>query len=118
MSNPGASPISTTTYTLTETNSKGCVDSNTVTVTVNPIPVAAAGNPATICAGQSVSIGTTAVGGHAYSWTPSTGLSSSTVSSPTATPASTTVYTVTETITATGCASSASVKITVNPIPA
>lgn len=117
-SNPKASPSSTTIYTLVETNSNGCVDSNTVKVTVNPVPNAATASPQTICAFQSVSIGASSVSGDTYSWSPSAGLNSTTVSNPTATPGSTTSYTLTETITATGCTHSNSIKITVNPLPA
>jgi len=38
ISNPVASPTSTTTYTVTVTNANGCVNTDQVTVTVNPLP--------------------------------------------------------------------------------
>src|ERR1700722_2502269 len=97
VSNPTANPTTRTTYTVIETNSNSCVKSNSVTVTVNPLPAANAGNAATICTGNSVGIGTTAVGGSTYAWSPSAGLSSTTTANPTANPTSTTTYTVTET---------------------
>src|SRR6185503_3308475 len=119
IANPTANPTTTTTYTVTETiTATGCNKSNSVTVTVNPLPTAAAGSAATICNGASVGIGATAVGGSTYAWTPSTGLSNTTVANPTANPTTTTTYTVTETITATGCNKSNSVTVTVNPLPA
>ena len=43
-----ASPTVTTTYTVVATNSGGCSDSETVTVTVNPVPVIATGSPTAI----------------------------------------------------------------------
>ncbi|MCX6257450.1 MAG: hypothetical protein NTW49_06080 [Bacteroidia bacterium] len=118
ISNPVASPIVTTTYTLTETNTAtGCQKTNSVTVTVNPLPNATVGNNATICNGNSVALGTTSISGHTYSWTPITGLSSSIISNPVASPSGTTAYTLTETITLTGCQKSHSVTVTVNPLP-
>lgn len=67
---------------------------------------------ATICAGSSVSL--TASGGSAYTWTPTTGLSSSTSASVTASPSITTTYTVTSSVN--NCSSSATRQVTVLPI--
>jgi hypothetical protein len=45
-----ASPSITTTYTVTVTNNQGgCTNTNTATVTVNPLPVVDAGSYATLC---------------------------------------------------------------------
>jgi len=38
--NPYVSPTATTTYALTETNSNGCFNSNSVKISVNPLPAA------------------------------------------------------------------------------
>jgi len=38
--NPSASPQETTTYTLTVTDGNGCVESDQITLTVNPLPIA------------------------------------------------------------------------------
>ena len=118
ISNPTAAPTATTTYTLTETITRtGCVNSKTVKVTVNPLPTATVGSPVSFCNGSSSLIGSTAATGHTFSWSPSSGLSSSTISRPTASPTLTTLYTLTEKITATGCTNSNSVQVTVNPLP-
>src|SRR6185503_1119114 len=117
VSNPTANPTSTTTYTVTETNNNGCIASNNVTVTVNPLPTASAGSNTAICTGLSTTIGASSVVGSTYAWSPSTGLSSTTVSNPTANPTSTTTYTVTETNN-NGCIASNYVTVTVNPLPA
>ncbi len=118
VSNPSVSPSSTATYTLTETNSNGCKKSNSVTITVNALPAAAAGSPSTICAGvPAFTIGAAAVSGSTYSWTSTISGFSSTVSNPSVSPATTATYTVTE-INSSGCSNSNSVTITVNPLPA
>jgi len=117
-SNPTASPSGTTTYKLIETNTNNCVDSHTVMVTVNPLPLAKVANDTTICAGSSVNIGSAATAGNTYSWSSSPAGFSSTLSNPSVSPLVTTTYTLAETVTATGCTKSNSVKVTVNPLPA
>jgi gliding motility-associated-like protein len=119
VSNPTANPTSTTVYTLTATNSlSGCTASGNVTVTVNTtFPVANAGTDFTktcVTNPSGATIGVASVAGVTYSWSPSTGLSSSTVSNPTTNPSSTTVYTLTSTNTASGCTATSNVTVTVN----
>lgn len=48
-SNPDANPASTTTYTIVGTNTFGCSNTTTETVTVNPLPVVNAGADQTLC---------------------------------------------------------------------
>src|SRR6185312_11676176 len=62
-------PLTTTTYTVNVTNAGGCFGTNTVTVNVEPPPLAAASS-ANICVGQSAQL--TASGGLNYLWTPAT----------------------------------------------
>lgn len=119
VSNPTANPTSTTTYTVTKTNTAtNCSATATVTVTVdNTPPTAVAGaNFTKTCTLNPTGkvIGETAVAGNTYSWSPTTGLSSSTVANPTANPTTTTTYTVTKTTTATGCSATASITVTVD----
>lgn len=45
----GASPSSTTTYTVVGTDSNGCMDSTTATLTVNPLPIVSFSPPASFC---------------------------------------------------------------------
>lgn len=82
VANPTASPASTTTYTVTVTDARGCSASDEVVVTVNELPVADAGEDTTIYAGDTVQIGGAGVSGNTYSWSPTIGLSDSTISSP------------------------------------
>jgi gliding motility-associated-like protein len=117
--NTTGTPI-VTTYTLTATTANGCIATNTVVVTVNPAAVADAGANRTICSGLSAQLGVAAIAGTTYSWSPTTGLSSATVSNPTLTltnttsAATTTTYTLTAT-TANGCTATSTVTVTVNP---
>ncbi len=119
ISNPSANPTNTTVYTLTQTNTtNGCTSTGSVTVNVNPLPAATTGSSPNICAGNAATIGSANAAGSTYSWTPTTGLSSSTVSNPSANPTNTTTYTLTQTITATGCSKNGFVTVNVNPLPA
>jgi gliding motility-associated-like protein len=111
---PTATPTATTTYIVTGTSDFGCTNTDTVVVTVNPLPVISAGNNMSICPGTSIVL--TATGGVSYTWTPSTGLSCSNCASPTASPTSNTTYTVTGTG-ANGCSDTASVTVSINANP-
>jgi gliding motility-associated-like protein len=102
--NPCARPDTTTIYALVVTAGNGCESDYTttdtlatVTVFVNPIPVANAGPDRDICLGDSTQlqgIGTDAGPVYDFEWTPSDGLSDSTAASPWASPAITTDYTL------------------------
>jgi hypothetical protein len=82
-------------FTLTVTDTEtGCTDDSTVHITIdgsNTLPPMT--NP-TICAGGSATIGLPVMTGVTYSWSPSSGLSSTTVAQPVASPTSTQVYTL------------------------
>ncbi|MDX2247763.1 MAG: gliding motility-associated C-terminal domain-containing protein [Bacteroidia bacterium] len=112
--NPKASPSVTTTYTVTVVNNIGCVDTDQLTVAVNPLPGVSAGANSAICIGGSTQLNAT--GAVSYVWSPATGLSSTTIPNPTANPTVTTTYTVTGTD-ANGCVNTASMTLTVNPLP-
>ena len=105
------SPIATTTYTVTGTASNGCVNTQQVTVTVNPLPVVTAtASSISICFGGSVSL--TGGGAATYVWNPGNISGSPILVSPTAT----TTYTVTGTD-AFGCTSTSQVIVVVNSLP-
>jgi gliding motility-associated-like protein len=111
---PVANPTSTTIYTVTVTGANGCQNTATLTLVVNPLPVADAGPDQTICAGSSAVL--TGSGGAFFSWNPAIGLNDSTLSLPTASPPSTTTYTLTVTDIA-GCKDDDVVVVNVNPLP-
>jgi hypothetical protein len=119
IANPTANPLFNTTYTLTATNTgNGCTATDQVLVTVNTFqPTANAGLDFTTTCISNVNgtnIGSTSVTGNTYAWTPTTGLSSATVSNPTANPTATTTYTLTTTNTASGCTATDQVLVTVD----
>ena len=109
-----ANPSATTIYTITGTNASGCINIATVTVAVNSIPTIITGSGVTICNGTSAVLNASGAG--TYSWTPATGLASSTGSSVTASPAISTIYTVTGT-SVSGCSSTSTVAVSVNASP-
>ncbi|MBL7773879.1 MAG: hypothetical protein JNM95_13525, partial [Chitinophagaceae bacterium] len=112
---PTCSATVTTTYTLTVTNASGCVATDVVTVTVNKTaPTANAGSAVTLtCTSPSATLGTAAIGGNTYLWSPATALSASNVAQPTCSATATTTYTVTVTG-SNGCTATSSVLVTVN----
>ena len=119
LANPTATPIVTTTYTVTVTDVNGCVDFDVVTISVNPLPIVDAGNDTTICTGTSLVIGgspTGPPGATTFNWIPAGTLNNSTLLNPIATPVVTTEYIVTVTD-SNGCVDVDSVLITVNALP-
>ena len=108
--NPIVSPNTTTTYCVTVTDNNGCTATDCVIITVNDISTSL-NNDATICAGQSTLL--SATGGASYNWSPSIGLSSTTISNPTASPVTSTNYCVTIT-NAAGCTEERCVLVNVN----
>lgn len=118
VSNPTACPTTTTTYVLTSTlTTTGCTEMDTVVVTVNTPPTAFAGNDTAVCEGQCATIGAGTTTGLSYTWSPSTDLSSSTISDPVSCPTATRTYTLLVTETATGCSDTDAVMITLNANP-
>jgi gliding motility-associated-like protein len=118
ISNPVATPATTTTYTVSVTDNNNCTDTKNIIITVNNLPVTDAGNNASICINGSIQIGgtPTAPAGSTYNWIPSGTLDNSTIANPTATPVTTTTYYVTATGT-NGCSNTDSIVVTVNNLP-
>jgi hypothetical protein len=99
--NPTTSGAFTSTiFTLTVTDSLGCLNSDDklVTVTGGPLSVNASSNPQTLCTGQQAVLTALASGGgtgnYTYSWTSNPTGFTSNIMSPTVMPTVTTVYTV------------------------
>ena len=76
---PVASPLVTTKYYVTVTKNV-CTKKDSVIVTVNPAPIANAGNNITICFGGNTVLNGS--GGTSYLWSPTTYLSNSTAAQP------------------------------------
>ena len=110
-------PKQTTSYSLTVTNSTGCTNFDSVTVTVNPRPIPDPGKPRNLCTGAVLHLGAPTIAGDTYSWTSKPKGFSSKISDPTDSPNTTTEYFLKETISSTGCADSDSVRVTIVPRP-
>jgi len=117
VSNPTANPSTTTTYTVTK-GSGNCASTASVIVTVNnSAPAANAGSDFTKSCSSNANgaqIGVSPVSGVTYLWSPTTGLSASTIANPIANPLSTTTYTLTATNTSSGCTATDVVTVTVS----
>ncbi|HEV7230781.1 MAG TPA: PKD domain-containing protein, partial [Bacteroidia bacterium] len=113
-------PLVTTTYTVTVTDSNGCVSPpQTATVTVGP-PLEILAGQASICAGETAALSSTPSGGngnYSYTWYPATGLSSTTIQNPVASPVISTTYTVVLSDNCGTTTDSALVLVHVNPAP-
>lgn len=100
------SPVLTTTYSITVTDTNGCVDYDSITVVVNQNTSANAGNDTSICFDFPAML--YATGGAAYHWSNGTNTATNTV-----TPVISTIYSVTATD-VNGCIDTDSVTVVVN----
>lgn len=101
-------PQQTDTYAVTVTDENNCSNPDTVTVSVNPIPAAVAGENQTVCAGDSITL--SASGGTLYTWDHAVSNNIPFV------PAQTDIYTVTVT-NSYNCSAVNSLMVTVANIP-
>lgn len=101
------SPTNTITYTVTATSAQGCTASNSVAITIDPIPATIIQGEITICEGESTTL--TAIGGTNFVWNNQQTSNSITVNTPG-------TYTVTATNTY-GCSATPSVTVSSYPYP-
>lgn len=110
--NPVAAPAQTTTYYL-NLQLNGCVKTDSVTITVNALPLVNADTDKEICAGNSVQLNGSGNGN--IQWYPSTGLNNTSITNPIASPLQTTTYIIS--VIANGCENTDTVIISVKPLP-
>lgn len=126
IANPCARPDTTTIYALVVTAGNGCASDYTttdtlatVTVHVNPVPIAEAGEDIDLCLGDSAVLqgyGHGAGPDYIYQWTPGQAVSDSTIANPYTSPAFTTILSLV--VWSNGCPSYAdSVEVRVHTIP-
>ncbi len=113
IANPSASPLVTTTYTVT-VFAGSCSGKDSVTITVNPLPIVEAGHDTFVCKGTSAQLN--ASGAVNYSWTPTASLNDPLIQNPLATPDESTKYFVSGTD-LNGCKNVDSVLIVVKNLP-
>lgn len=113
---PMVTPTFTQTYTLTATNTYGCIATDQVTVIVNAAPTITANNNSPVCVGSIINLA--ASGGVVYAWSGPNGYSSTQQnpirSNATATKAGVYIVTVTD---AFGCTATASTTVIVSSLP-
>ncbi|MBK9191567.1 MAG: T9SS type A sorting domain-containing protein [Crocinitomicaceae bacterium] len=114
ISNPFASPLTTTTYTVEGTDINGCSNTDQVVVNVNSLPNVSAGADTSVCVGGSIVL--QATGAVDYTWSPNASLSATNIANPTASPTGATTYFVTGED-GNGCENSAQVTVTINALP-
>ena len=102
--------VGTVTYTVTGTDANGCVNTDQVDVTVNPLPIVGAGADQVVCEGTQVTLNGS--GASTYVW--DNGVTDGVAFTPAV---GTVTYTVTGTD-ANGCVNTDQVDVTVNPLPA
>ena len=102
-------------YTVTGTNANGCKGTATMDITVNPGPTLSIVSNASICYGSSTVLNASSGNVTNYTWSPASGLSSTTGASVGASPSVSTTYTVTGTNTC-GTAKG-KILVTVKPLP-
>jgi hypothetical protein len=112
-----ASPTVATTYSVVGTNTNSCVNTQTVAVTINPLPtITVSSNPSNFAICSSGQATLTASGANTYAWSPNSGLNSTTGATVTANPSVTTGYTVIGTG-SNNCVNTQTLTLTVNPNP-
>lgn len=100
--------MTTTTYVVTGTDSVGCVDTDTIILTVNQLPNVSAGADFGVCEGNDVTL--EGQGADTYTW------NNSVTDNTPFEPAATATYVVTGTD-ANGCIMTDTITLTVNPAP-
>lgn len=114
INNPLAWPIITTEYIVEGTDANTCVNTDTVEVTVNTLPLVDAGANDTICIGEDYQL--QASGADTYVWTPAADLDDPNIDNPLSSATVTTMFYVEGTDLNT-CVNTDSVEIFVNPLP-
>jgi gliding motility-associated-like protein len=113
-SSPSASPNNTNFY-IAQAFNGNCTASDSIMLTILPLPQTSAGNDQSICLNDSLVL--TASGGDSLFWSPGTFLSDSIGDSLMVIPDTNITYTVTGLDTLTGCINTDSITVIVFPLP-
>lgn len=110
-----ATPLVSTTYTVTGVSLNGCVSTETIHITVDPHPVLETNTDVYVMCSNSYAV-LSAFGAESYVWSPGTYLNTTTGATVTATPPATTTYTVIGTYLG-GCRDTATIRVEVINAP-
>ncbi len=86
ISSPVAKPVVATKYIVEVEDLNGCINEDSVKISLTPLPVITKSNDMRICDGSSVQISASSPGAVKYTWTPQATLDNNAISSPVATP--------------------------------
>ncbi len=114
ISDPVATPDTTTKYIVTGTNANGCIATDSVIISIKPNPTIFMTGDTLVCRNTTVPL--FAIGGVIYTWSPTASLNNPGIPNPVATPAVNTRYFVTVTG-ANNCSSKDSVNVSIKAIP-
>ena len=103
-----------TTYYVIVTDSNACVNTDSITIVINPLPTVTAQGNDTICFGTSTQL--IATGALTYVWSPTDSLSNPTIPYPSANPDSNITYIVVGTD-ANGCTDRDTISVAVLSLP-
>jgi len=115
ISNPVASPDVNTEYIVSGTTAEGCTVKDTINVNIYTLPVVIVDRTINICPNIPIQLGSNNALA-SWSWTPATGLSSTTISNPVATPDVSTEYRLTG-VTTDGCTVKDTISINLYTLP-
>ena len=111
IANPLVNTLTIDSFIVVGKNSSGtCSDTDTVKVTVLPLPVFSVSNDTSICRGNAVQLKTTATNDYNYHWSPPNYLSDTAIANPVSTPLDSIKYFVTA-IDSFNCRSTDSIQI-------
>jgi gliding motility-associated-like protein len=117
ISNPIASPTETTSYVVSGEDGNGCSNTNSVIITVNPLPVVTASNNGPLCEGEDLNLFGSFVAGAIYSWFgPSYDANTQNATLLNASPTNSGTYTL-FVVDGNGCENSVNTNVTVNSTP-
>ncbi len=114
--NPIATPLMNTTYMVTVTSANSCTNTDSIKISIIPLPVFTISAPGSICVNKTIQL--SASGGDLYIWQPAASLDNPAILNPIASPQTTTTYSVLITETACNNSSTLSTVVTVLPPPA
>jgi gliding motility-associated-like protein len=110
------SPVTSTSYIVTATDTAGCVNKDTVNIGVNIVPVVLGSN-SPVCVGDTLKIFENSPPASSYSWTGPNGFSANSQSNSIPNVSQTAQGTYNVSVTINNCSASNSISVLINPLP-